>query len=143
MRSLQREVQSYRDDNENIMKSQEEILQSLNMLQKQVNKYSGTKQEASARQVEVSRSHDRRDDHGGSRQSRSVSRHQHHHSPGNSTRREYAHSRSERIPSMSLSDIRGGDMGQISCKGSSERSSHHHLMERIGREKMQKHGCWE
>jgi hypothetical protein len=43
MRSLQREVQSYRDDNEKIMKDQEEILQSLNMLQKQVNKYSGHK----------------------------------------------------------------------------------------------------
>jgi hypothetical protein len=43
MRSLQREVQIYRDDNENIMKVQEEILQSLNMLQKQANKDSGTK----------------------------------------------------------------------------------------------------
>jgi hypothetical protein len=32
MRSIQREVKKYRDDNENIMKSQEEILQSLNML---------------------------------------------------------------------------------------------------------------
>jgi hypothetical protein len=32
MRSLQKEVQSYRVDNERIMKSQEEILQSLNML---------------------------------------------------------------------------------------------------------------
>jgi hypothetical protein len=67
MRSLQKEVQSYRVDNERIMKAQEEILQSLNMLQNQVNKDSGTRQEASAKQVEVSRSHDRRDDHGGSR----------------------------------------------------------------------------
>jgi hypothetical protein len=49
------------------MKAQEEILQILNMLQKQVNKDSGTRKEASAKQVEVSRSHDRRDDHGGSR----------------------------------------------------------------------------
>jgi hypothetical protein len=57
MRSLQKEVQSYRDDNERIMKAQEEILQSLNMLQKQVNKDSGTKQAASARQVSTSRSH--------------------------------------------------------------------------------------
>ena len=32
MRSLQREVQSYREYNENIMKYQEEILQSLNIL---------------------------------------------------------------------------------------------------------------
>jgi hypothetical protein len=38
MRSLHREVQHYRDDNERIMKDQEEILQSLNMLHKQVNK---------------------------------------------------------------------------------------------------------
>jgi hypothetical protein len=37
------------------------------MLQRQVNKYSGTKQAASARQVEASKSHDRRDDHEGSR----------------------------------------------------------------------------
>jgi hypothetical protein len=34
MRSLQREVQSYRVDNEKIMKAREEILQSLNMLQR-------------------------------------------------------------------------------------------------------------
>jgi hypothetical protein len=67
MRILQREVQRYRDDNERIMKYQEEILQILNMLQNQVNKDLGTKQEASARKVETSRSHDRRDDHGGSR----------------------------------------------------------------------------
>jgi len=64
---LQKEVQSYRADNERIMKSQEEILQSMNMLQKQVNTYSGTRKEATSNQVEVSRSHDRRDDHGGSR----------------------------------------------------------------------------
>jgi hypothetical protein len=38
MRILQSKVQSYRDDSENIMKYQEEILQSLNMLQNQVNK---------------------------------------------------------------------------------------------------------
>jgi hypothetical protein len=43
--------------------------------------------------------------------------HQHHHSPGNSTRRAYACSRSESIPSMSLLDIRGGDMGQDSLQG--------------------------
>jgi hypothetical protein len=67
MRSLQREVQSYRDDNENIMKSQEEILQSLNMLQRQANKDSGTKPTTSARQVTTSRSHSRRDEHGNDR----------------------------------------------------------------------------
>jgi hypothetical protein len=38
MRSLQNEVQRYRDDNERIKKAQEEILHNLNMLQKKVNK---------------------------------------------------------------------------------------------------------
>jgi hypothetical protein len=38
MRILQKEVHSYKADNENIMKAQEEILQILNMIQKQVNK---------------------------------------------------------------------------------------------------------
>jgi hypothetical protein len=37
MRSLHREVQSYIDDNERIMKSREEILQSLNMFHKKFN----------------------------------------------------------------------------------------------------------
>jgi hypothetical protein len=45
-RSLHREVQSYRDNNERIMKAQEEILHILNMLHKQVNKDYGTKQKA-------------------------------------------------------------------------------------------------
>jgi hypothetical protein len=40
------------------------MLQSLNMLHKQVNKDSGSKQEASVRQVAASRSHRRWDDHG-------------------------------------------------------------------------------
>ena len=102
MRRLQREVQSYRVDNERIMEVQEDILQIRNMLQKQVNKDSSTNYKSSVRKVEVSRSHDRRDDHGGSRWSRSASRHHHHHSPRHSTRREYAHSRSTSNPSMSL-----------------------------------------
>jgi hypothetical protein len=55
MRILKKEVKIYRADNERIMKAQEEILQSLNMLQNQVNKESGTKQEASARQLSASR----------------------------------------------------------------------------------------
>jgi hypothetical protein len=45
------------------MKAQEEILQSLNMLHKKVNKYSGTKQEVSARQVLTSRYHNIKDGH--------------------------------------------------------------------------------
>jgi cell division septum initiation protein DivIVA len=59
-------VQRYRQDNERMMRDKEELLQSINMLKKQVNKYSSTKQESNARQVEESRFHERRDDHGGS-----------------------------------------------------------------------------
>jgi hypothetical protein len=44
MRILEREVQRYIVDNENIMKYQEEILHILNMLQKKFNKYSGTRE---------------------------------------------------------------------------------------------------
>jgi hypothetical protein len=99
MRSLQKEVQSYRADNERIMKAQEEILQSLNMLQKQVNKDSGTKQATSARQVSTSRSHRKRDDHGNDRKSRSMSRC--HHSPRHSTRRTHASSGPGSSPSVS------------------------------------------
>jgi len=52
--------------------------------------------------VERSRPHDKRDDHEGSRQSRSVSKIQHNHSPGHSTKSTYACSRSTNNPSMSL-----------------------------------------
>jgi len=93
MRTLQREMHSFRDDNESIMKCHEEILQILNMLQKKFNKYLGTKQEDGARKVETSISHDRTDDHEGSRWSRSISMHQHDHSPEHLTRRGYALSR--------------------------------------------------
>jgi hypothetical protein len=49
MRNMQKEVKSYRANNEKIwiMKAQEEILQIMNMLQKQVNKDLGTKCQAS------------------------------------------------------------------------------------------------
>jgi hypothetical protein len=63
MRSLHRGVQSYRDDNERIKKAWEEILQNLNMLHKQVNKDSSTKQATSARQVATFISQSKRDDH--------------------------------------------------------------------------------
>ena len=69
MRSLQKEVHCYRADNERIMKAQEEILQSLNMLQKQVNKESGTNQPTSAKKLSTSRPHRKRDDHENDRQS--------------------------------------------------------------------------
>jgi hypothetical protein len=81
------------------MKAQEEILQSLNMLHKQVNKDFGTKKVASARQVSTSRSHRKMDDHGNDRHSRSMSRH--HHSPRKSTRRTHARSGLGRSPSVS------------------------------------------
>jgi hypothetical protein len=84
MRSLYREVQSYLEYNERIMKDEEEILQSLNMLHNKVNKDSCTKKEDSARKLTASRSHSKRDDHGNDRKSRSMSRF--HHSPRNSTR---------------------------------------------------------
>jgi hypothetical protein len=88
MRSMHREMESYMIDNERIMKAQEETLQSLNMLHKQVNKDFGTKQTTSARQLTTSRSHIKRDDHGHIGQSRSMTRH--HHSPRKYTRITHA-----------------------------------------------------
>jgi hypothetical protein len=74
MRIFHREVKRYKDDNENIMKAQEEILQSLNMLHMKVNKDSGTKQASSARKVSTSRSHRKMYHHKNDRQSRSMRR---------------------------------------------------------------------
>jgi hypothetical protein len=74
MRSLLREVKTYKADNERIMKAHEEILQSLSMLHKKVNKDSG--------------SHRKMDDHGNYRHSRSMRRC--HHYPRKSTRRTHA-----------------------------------------------------
>jgi hypothetical protein len=88
MRSLHREVWRYRENNEKIMKAQQKILQSLNMLHWQVKQNSGTKQADIARQVIASRSHNRRDDHGNDRQSRFMSRC--HHSPRKSNRSAHA-----------------------------------------------------
>jgi hypothetical protein len=62
MRILLREVQSYRVDNENIMKAQKEILQSLNMLQRKANKNFGTKKESISRNVKTFRSYSRKDE---------------------------------------------------------------------------------
>jgi hypothetical protein len=49
------------------MKAQEEILHILNMLHKQVNKYSGTKKVTSVRQVTTSISQRKKDEHGNDR----------------------------------------------------------------------------
>ena len=69
------------------------------MIQNKVNKDSQTKQATSGRQVSTSRSHNKRDDHGNDRPSRSMSRC--HHSPRHSTRRTHASSGPESIPSVS------------------------------------------
>jgi hypothetical protein len=120
MISLHRKVHRYRDDNERIMKDQEEILQSLNMLHKQVSKDSGTKKVASGIHVSTSRSHRKRDDHRNDRKSISMSRH--HHSPKNSNRRTHAISRPGKAPSVSHVwskrrrpevDILQGEIGKI------------------------------
>jgi hypothetical protein len=99
MRSLHREVHRYRDDNERIMKDEEEILHRLNMFHNQVNKDSGTKKDSSDIQVTSSRSERKWDDHGNDRKSRSMSRN--HHSPQEYTRRTHANSGPRRIPSVS------------------------------------------
>jgi hypothetical protein len=67
MRSLHREVNIYIEDNERIMKAQEEIRHSLNILHNKVNKDSDTKQAASGRQFLALRSHRKMDDHGNDR----------------------------------------------------------------------------
>jgi hypothetical protein len=64
-----------------MMKSQDELPQSMNMFHIQLKKYSISKQAASARQVAASRFHGRRDDHMDDMNLRSVSRH--HHFQGN------------------------------------------------------------
>jgi hypothetical protein len=81
------------------MKAKEEILQNLNMLQKQAKKNFGTKPKSSARQVTTSKSHRIRDEHGNDRQTMSRSRH--HQSLEKYTRRAHASSGLESIPSVS------------------------------------------
>jgi hypothetical protein len=102
------------------MKAQEEILQSLNMLQNQVKKESSTTKVVSAIKVSTSRSHIKGDYHGNDRQSRCMSRH--HHSPRHSTRRTHASSGPRSIPSLSYvqrkrgrpeEDILQGELGNI------------------------------
>jgi hypothetical protein len=99
MRCLHREVQRYRVDNERIMKSQEEILQSLNMFHNQFKKGSGTNKSTSVIYVSISISHSKRDDHENERKSRSMSRF--HHSPNKSTRTNHEISRLGSNPSVS------------------------------------------
>jgi hypothetical protein len=86
------EVHSYRDDNERIIKYQEEhnhintqLIQSLNQLQRKIKVESGPRHE------EEGRPHARRENYKRSRHSRSASRtHRHHHSPTHSVRKLYS-----------------------------------------------------
>lgn len=141
MQSLHKEVPSYRVYNERMIRVQEEMLQSLNMMQKQVNKNSGTKQASGARQATTSKSHDRRIDNVGYRQLSSVNRH-HRQSPGHSSRRAHAHSRSESGPSVTPvrnqrrreSDILQGELRKL--KPPSFDGEHR-------KKKRLKPSCWE
>jgi F0F1-type ATP synthase gamma subunit len=67
MRRLHREVKSYKEYNERIMKAREEIIQILNMFQKKFNKDSGTKKETSYILVTTTRYQSKMDDHGNDR----------------------------------------------------------------------------
>jgi hypothetical protein len=82
IKSLQRDVLSYKDDNERLMKAKEQqdgfnikLLQSLDRIEKKMDK------ETESSKSKSHRSHAKR------RESRSVDRH-HHHSPRHSVRRE-------------------------------------------------------
>jgi hypothetical protein len=100
MRILQREVQNYREYNDNFMKYQEEIPKRVNMMQRKSNKDSSTKQTTSARQVTTSISHRKRYDHGNDIYLRCMS--MHHNSSRKYIRRAHASLELRRIPSVSL-----------------------------------------
>jgi hypothetical protein len=97
VKSLKIEVQSYKEDNERLMREKSQInarvLQSLNQLQGQAK--NGSKQE------EEGRCHERRDDRGRVGYSRSASRAHRHHSPPYSTRKFYASEYSLSSPEVS------------------------------------------
>jgi FtsZ-binding cell division protein ZapB len=88
VRILKMEVQSYKADNERLMREKSQInarvLQSLNQLQRQMKKRSNSRQE------EEVRCHEGRDDHGKDGYSRSANRAHGHHSPPYSERKFYA-----------------------------------------------------
>jgi hypothetical protein len=81
-------VQSYKEDNERLMREKIQInarvLQSLNQLQRKMKKVSNSKQE------EEGRFHERREDHGRIGYSGSSNRTHRHHSPPYSERNFYA-----------------------------------------------------
>jgi predicted RNase H-like nuclease (RuvC/YqgF family) len=100
MRCLRMEVQSYRADNEKIMRAQEEqnqintqLLQSLNQLQRHMKNGSGLRHE------EEGGFHARRNNYRGFMHSRSASRAQrHHYLPTHSARKYYASEESTSNP---------------------------------------------
>ena len=88
MRSLKIEVQSYKADNERLVREYTQInsrvMQRLNQLQRKTKRGSNSKQE------EEGMYHEIRDDHGRDGYSRSTSRARGHHSPPYSKRKFYA-----------------------------------------------------
>jgi hypothetical protein len=102
VRSLKIEVQSYKEDNERLMKEQNQInaqvMQSLNQLHRE------TKKGSCSRHEEGGRQHERRDNYKGASYSRSASRTHRQHSPPHSTRKFYASEDS--ISSLEVSPIR-------------------------------------
>jgi seryl-tRNA synthetase len=100
MISLKIEVQSYKEDNEKMMREQNQInaqiMQILNQLHRQENNGSDSRQE------EEGRHHERGDNYIRSSHSRSSSRIHIHHSPPYSTREFYASKDSISNPEVSL-----------------------------------------
>jgi hypothetical protein len=90
IKNLQKDVQSHRDDNESLMRDKEQqedlkmkLLQSLNIIEKNLDKESGSRKSGSRKSLDEER------------RARSVRRHCHH-SPRNSNKRE--HNRSSPSP---------------------------------------------
>jgi hypothetical protein len=101
VRSLRIEVQSYKEDNEKMMREQNQInaqvMQSLNQLHRQ------EKNGSDSRQEEEGKHHERRDNYKRVGHSRSASIIHRHHSPPYSARKFYASKDSIRIKSKSVS----------------------------------------
>jgi hypothetical protein len=99
VRILKIEVQSYKEDNERLMKEQNQInsqvMQILNHLHRQAKKGSSSRHEEGGKQ------HERRDNYRGTSYSRSASRTHRQHSPPHSTRKLYASEDSISSPEVS------------------------------------------
>jgi hypothetical protein len=99
VRSVNMEVQSYKADNERLMREKSQInarvLQRLNLLQRKMKKGSNSRQE------EEGRCHERRDDHGRDGYSISASKAHRHHPPPHSEGNFYASEDPARSPEVS------------------------------------------